>query len=270
VADTDDATARLEQAVYAAETALIEFEIAVETYRIEIENFSRLHEERLGPLYARLEELEARIAEAIAARTQDPEDIRKAQQARAHVAPIPRVSELFDGWMDSGGLGPEAYAMLTGQPVQSPPRVRPSEEVRRLYRELVRKAHPDLVTDEREREARDAFLVRVNHAYALGDADSLRALAEEWERRGAAAAEPWRSRGEELAARLEWLAARKEMLAKAAADLEASAIGSMLRLAPDDPDGLLEEIAADLERKLAAKEAELAALLASGGPGPTP
>ncbi|NED86319.1 hypothetical protein G3I76_40305, partial [Streptomyces sp. SID11233] len=61
--------ARLERAVRAAEQALIEYEIAVETFRIEVENFSRLHHQRLGPVYARLDELDALIAEARAART---------------------------------------------------------------------------------------------------------------------------------------------------------------------------------------------------------
>lgn len=274
-ADDDDTTARLEQAVRAAETALIEFEIAVETYRIELDNFARLHEQRLGPLYARLEEIEARIAEAVAARTGDPADLRRAEQARALVTPMPLASELFDGL---GGATPGARAIFTGrQPgpgpgpgpepepepePSSPPRVRPGKEARRLYRELVRQAHPDLVTDQDERAARDTFISRVNDAYAQGDTEALRDLAAQWERRGAAAAEPWRSRGEELAARLEWLAQRKEMLAKAAADLQAGPLASMLRLAPDDPDGLLADIAADLERTLAAREAELAALLA--------
>ncbi|MET9931159.1 hypothetical protein ABZ054_09170, partial [Streptomyces sp. NPDC006324] len=66
--------ARLERAVRAAEQALIEFEIAVETFRVEVENFSRLHHQKLGPMYARLDELEALIAEARAARTGAPED----------------------------------------------------------------------------------------------------------------------------------------------------------------------------------------------------
>ncbi len=65
--------ARLARAVRAAEQALIEFEIAVETFRIEVENFSRLHHQRLGPVYARLEELDALIAEARAERSGDPE-----------------------------------------------------------------------------------------------------------------------------------------------------------------------------------------------------
>ncbi len=42
-----------------AEQALIEYEIAVETFRIEVENFSRLHHQKLGPMYARLDELDA-------------------------------------------------------------------------------------------------------------------------------------------------------------------------------------------------------------------
>ncbi|MDT0307090.1 hypothetical protein RM780_08955 [Streptomyces sp. DSM 44917] len=267
-----DATRRLEQAVRAAETALIEFEIAVETFRIEVENFSRLHEQRLGPLYARLEELDARVAEAVAARTGDPADVARAAEARAAIAPMPRVSELFHGWLDSEGHSPEGYAMLTGQAVQPPPRVRPGEEARAVYRELVRTCHPDLAADPAERDRRDAFLVRVNQAYAHGDAEALRALAEEWERTGGHPPEPpdELTRGEELAARLEWLARRKELLADAAAALEGSAIGSMLRMAGEDPDAMLTEIALGLRERIAAREAELAALLGGGGAAPGP
>ncbi|MDT0342214.1 J domain-containing protein [Streptomyces litchfieldiae] len=256
----DEATGRLERAVRAAETALIEFEIAVETFRIEVENFSRLHEQRLGPLYARLEELDAEIAEAVAARTGDPEDERRARQARAAVSPLPLVSELFQGWLDSEGFSPEGYAMLTQQSVQEPPRVRPGEEARKIYRELVRRCHPDLAVDATERDRRDAFLARVNKAYARGDADELRDLAAEWER-GGQGPDAGRAYAEELYARLEWLAQRKELLADAAAALEDSAIGSMLRMAGEDPDGMLDDIAAELRQRVARREAELAGLL---------
>ncbi|UCM89060.1 hypothetical protein [Streptomyces marincola] len=258
--DNDEATGRLERAVHAAETALIEFEIAVETFRIEVENYSRLHERRLGPLYTRLEELEAEIAEAVAARTGAPEDEARARQARAAIAPMPQVSELFQGWLDADGFTPEGYAMLTEQSVQEPPRVRPGEEARGIYRELVRACHPDLTVDAGERDRRDAFLTRVNQAYARGDADALRELAEEWAR--GPDTNPARSRGEELYARLEWLAHRKELLADAAAALEDSAIGSMLRMAGDDPDRMLEEVAGQLRQRIADREAELAGLLA--------
>jgi hypothetical protein len=254
--------ARLERAVRAAEQALIEYEIAVETFRVEVENFSRLHEQKLGPLYARLEELDARILEARAARSGDAEDRRRAEEARARLAPIPGVEELLHGWMDDSGLFPEAVAMLTDQAVRPPQRVRPSEEARKLYRELARKAHPDLAQEEKERERREEFITRVNAAYARGDEAELRELAEEWAKGPELKRVP--SRAEELYARLEWLAQRKELLALLAKELEESAIGHMLQLAPDDPDGLLDEIGQQLVTQVTERERELAALLADG------
>ncbi|MFJ4523749.1 hypothetical protein ACIP4Y_22780 [Streptomyces sp. NPDC088810] len=251
---------RLEQAVRAAEQALIEYEIAVETFRVEVENFARLHEQRLGPLYARIEELDAEIAEAKAARTGDPEDIRRAQEARARVLPMPGVEDLLHGWMDGDGLFPEAVAMLTDQPVRPPQRVRPSEEARKLYRELARKAHPDLAQEEAEQKRREEFLGRVNAAYARGDETLLRELAAEWAA-GPVPPERRPSPAEELYARLEWLAQRKELLTLVARELEEGAIAGMLRLAPDDPDGLLDEIAGRLRGDIAQREAELASLL---------
>ncbi|MEU2420330.1 hypothetical protein ABZ619_04595 [Streptomyces sp. NPDC007851] len=251
---------RLERAVRAAEQALIEYEIAVETFRVEVENFSRLHEQKLGPLYLRLEELDARIAEAKAARTGDPADIRAAEEARARVMPIPGVEELLHGWMDSDGLFPEALSMLTEQEVRPPQRVRPSEEARRLYRELARKAHPDLVQEGAEQERREEFLSRVNAAYARGDEALLRELAEEWAA-GPVPPERRPSLAEELYARLEWLAQRKELLGLVAKELEDGPIAGLLRLAPDDPDSLLDEIGERLRKDVAEREAELATLL---------
>ncbi|WP_202539513.1 J domain-containing protein [Streptomyces sp. HmicA12] len=252
---------RLERAVRAAEQALIEFEIAVETFRVEVENFSRLHHQKLGPMYTRLDELEALIAEATAERTGDPEDRRRADEARARVLPMPGVEELFHGWMDGDGLFPEAVAMLTDQPVRPPQRVRPSEEARKLYRELARQAHPDLAQDDAERERRDEFISRVNAAYARGDETLLRELADEWAA-GPVPPEREPSPSEELYARLEWLAQRKEMLTAVAKELEEGAIGSMLRMAPEDPDKLLEEIAEQLIAQVGEREAELERLTA--------
>jgi hypothetical protein len=246
--------------VRAAEQALIEFEIALETFRVEVENFSRLHHQKLGPMYARLDELDAQIAEARAAASGDPEDLRKAQEARSMVMPMPGVDALFHGWMDSDGLSPEAAAMLDGKSVRTPKRVRPSEEARKLYRELARKAHPDLAQDETERARRDEFITRVNAAYGLGDAAMLRELAQEWEA-GPVPPEDQLGESEELYARLEWLSQRKELLTAVARELEESAIGAMLRMAPEDPDRLLEEIAEQLLAQVAEREAELSGLV---------
>ncbi|MEU3773000.1 J domain-containing protein [Streptomyces sp. NPDC032472] len=254
--------ARLERAVRAAEQALIEFEIAVETFRVEVENFSRLHHQKLGPMYARLDELDALIAEAKAARTGDAEDLRLAREARSLVMPMPGVEELFHDWMGQDGISDDAGAMLTDRPVQPPQRVRPTDEVRRLYRELVRLAHPDLAPDEAERTRRDAFIARVNAAYGRGEEQLLRALAEEWAAGPVPEAVRRLTESEELYARLEWLAQRKELLTVVARELEDSAIGAMLRMAPEDPDRLLEEIAEQLLAQVSEKEAQLADLSA--------
>lgn len=69
------------------------------------------------------------------------------------------------------------------------------------------------------------------------------------------------SESEELYARLEWLSRRKELLTVLAQELEQSAIGSMLRMAPDDPDQLLVDIADQLLGEVSRREAELAELV---------
>lgn len=250
---------RLAKAVRAAEQALIEFEIAVETYRVEVENFSRLHHQRLGPMYARLDELDALVAEAVAAHSGDRADIERAWEARALVMPMPGVEELFGGLLGSDGVRPV-------EDPNPPRRVRPGKEAQRLYRELARKAHPDLAQDDAEKERRSAFIARVNEAYAYADEDLLRALADEWDA-GPVPEEDLPGEAEVLYARLEWLAERKEKLAALAAELADSAIGQMMGLSPDDPDALLNEIAEQLLTQVAQREARLAELVrqTSGG-----
>ncbi|WP_329176804.1 hypothetical protein [Streptomyces sp. NBC_01477] len=250
---------RLAAAVRAAEQALIEFEIAVETFRVEVENFSRLHHQRLGPMYARLDELDALVAEAVAAHSGDRADIERAWEARALVMPMPGVEELFGGLLGSDGVRPV-------EDPNPPRRVRPGKEAQRLYRELARKAHPDLAQDDEEKERRSAFISRVNEAYAYADEDALRALSAEWDA-GPVPLADLPGEAEVLYARLEWLADRKEKLSAIAAELDESAIGQMMRLAPDDPDALLNEIAEQLLTQVAQREARLAELVrdTSGG-----
>lgn len=49
-------------------------------------------------------------------------------------------------------------------------------ELRRTYRELARRNHPDLVQDATERERREQRMVRINTAYRERDLDTLRQL----------------------------------------------------------------------------------------------
>ncbi|MCF2526427.1 hypothetical protein [Yinghuangia soli] len=250
---TDPQVSALETQVAAVEAALLDAEVDVTTLRVELDNLAIVHHRRLGPLYERLDELDALVAEAVAARSGDADDIRRALEARAIVDPMPDIDDLLDAFGGAeAGAAPEAEVR----------RVKPSDEARRLYRELARRAHPDLAQDPAEKDRRSGFIVRVNAAYAAGDVATLMALDEEW------AAGPGTAPAAAVPDRLEWLRTRLALLdarrTQLAAEREAlldSPMGQLLALAPDDPDGLLEHLAEQLLSRIDDREKELAGLL---------
>lgn len=57
-----------------------------------------------------------------------------------------------------------------------------SDAVRRLFREVARLIHPDLARDADGLDRRHALMIAANDAYAVGDAERLRAILQTWER----------------------------------------------------------------------------------------
>ncbi|MGW3039889.1 rhodanese-like domain-containing protein [Kitasatospora sp. NPDC001159] len=262
---TDPEQQELEEQVAAAELAWLSMDVDVQTLRVEIDNFALIHHQLLGPLYARLDELDALVAEAVAARTGRPEDVRRAAEARQQVEELPDLDALFDSVREKAG---EEHSEAAPPPA-APARVKPGKEAQRIYRELVRRAHPDLSTDPAEQQRRAAFLVRVNEAYAYGDAAALEGLAAEWSTAPEAApALDSPDRLGWLRRRLDWLTAKIAETATEQVRLERTPMGQLLALAPQDPDGLLEQLAEELLAKAAAQQAELERLL--GAPGTVP
>jgi hypothetical protein len=261
---------QLEERIAATEARWVDAEVEVETLRVELDNFALVHHQRLGPMYVRLDELDALIAEATAARTGDPEDIRRAFEARNVVEPMPDLEAFFaeadaTARENAGGGGGENGGERE-QPVmpQAPQRIRPDKEAQRLYRDLARRAHPDLAQDPAEQQLRGAFIARVNEAYARGDVLALAAFAEEWAGRGGtgsgdsgAPAGGTPERVAWLRQRLEWLDARLRRIEAARAELADSPMGQLLMLLPDDPDALLEVLADQLLESVAKRQAEL-------------
>ncbi|MGA5817078.1 rhodanese-like domain-containing protein [Kitasatospora sp. NPDC094028] len=264
---TDPEQSELEERVAAAELAWLSMDVDVQTLRVEIDNFALIHHQLLGPLYARLDELDALVAEAVAARTGLPEDHRRAAEARRQVEELPDLDALFDSVQEvreKSGQDTDAVP----PPPAAPARVRPGKDAQRIYRDLVRRAHPDLTTDPGEQQRRAAFLARVNEAYAYGDAAALAGLAAEWSTAPEAApAVDSPDRLDWLRRRLEWLTAKITETATEQVRLEQTPMGQLLALAPQDPDGLLEQLAEELLAKAAERQAELERLLGpSGGP----
>jgi hypothetical protein len=257
---TDPEEAELEARVAAAEAEWVDAEVAVETLRIELDNFALIHHQRLGPMYVRLDELDALIAEAKAARSGDAEDLRRAYEARSVLDPMPDLEAFFNG---SGGESADGEEQPAVAMPQAPERIRPDREAQRLFRELARRAHPDLAQDPEEVTRRGEFIARVNEAYAAGDVLALEALAREWAEGDPSGvpASGTPERGAWLRQRLDWLESRLRRLEQMRAELAEGPMGQLLMLLPDDPDALLEVLAEQLLASVAERQAELDALL---------
>lgn len=60
---------------------------------------------------------------------------------------------------------------------------KPSDNLKKLYREVAKRIHPDLVTDEAEKRRRQELMAQVNRAYEEQDEEKLQAILQEWENR---------------------------------------------------------------------------------------
>jgi len=151
-----------------AELAVLEEELAqreleVETLEGELRSFERHYLRMVGVKYAELDEIEAQIAEHLArAKPKNKKAQAKAQEARLKAE-------------DSAGATQDA--VVEGAEREE---FKPSESLKKLYREAAKSFHPDLTTDEDERERRHRFMAEANQAYQDRDEERLQAILREW------------------------------------------------------------------------------------------
>jgi hypothetical protein len=152
--------ATLRAELKALEVALAEEELAVTTLLAELAVFQARYFRDVGVLYAELDEWNARIAEFLAQRGGSQEDGSAVCEARVQA---------------------EKSARALGTESPMPSKFEPSLSLKRLYREVARKVHPDLATDEEDRSKREQLMVEANMAYQRGDAESLKRILERYE-----------------------------------------------------------------------------------------
>ncbi len=148
----------------ALETDLADQETVLATLLIEMYRFQRAYLRVVGRRYAELDELEARVAEALAELAPGDKAAREEAQRTRQRA--------------------EESAESVGEPV--PPDAKegetPSEQLRKIYREVAKKVHPDLGTDI-DRAERVRVMTEANQAYESGDEARLAAILRDWEAR---------------------------------------------------------------------------------------
>jgi hypothetical protein len=147
----------------ALESDLAQRELELATLQAELNAFERRYLRIVGVCYAELDGIEAQIAETLARqRPKDEKNQREAAEARAKAEESARAT---------GAAKDEKRASD----------FKPSEDLKKLYREIAKRIHPDLTTDEKERVRRNEIMAEANRAYEEGDEAKLRAILEEWE-----------------------------------------------------------------------------------------
>ena len=157
---------------------LAESELELATRRSELIAFERRYLEVVGCRYAELDRLEAQTAEAVARR--DPKDPSARQKADAAHARARGSAEA----MGDVGQGPSHRGF------------EPTEELKALYRQAAKELHPDLTTDEGERERRQRAMAELNKAYEECDVERIRQILDQWR------SSPEQVRGDDTAAQL--------------------------------------------------------------------
>ncbi len=141
------------------EVELIQREIDLATLRAELADFESRYLRTVGVLYAELDHIEAQIAEAQARRR--PRDSKAQEQAARARAQAQESAE-------------------TARAIAEP-KLKPTESLKKLFREVAKRIHPDFATTDADRARRQKLMAEANLAYENSDEAKLRSLLADWE-----------------------------------------------------------------------------------------
>jgi primosomal protein N' len=162
VADAD-LHLRMELAQLTQDVAELELELA--TAQAEVGEFTRRYYELVGRRMVELDALQARLAREHAERSpEDPRICAEAKEKQETAEQSARENERF-----------------TQASADEPAAFRPSNDVKRLFRQIAQKIHPDRAIDEADRAWRTHLMSAANRAYRAGDETALQEVAALWQ-----------------------------------------------------------------------------------------
>ena len=142
------------------QSELADRELYLTNLRAELLAFEGRYLRQVGILYAELDEWNAKIAELVAEDERTEETRSAATQARTQAA--------------------QSHSAVHGEAAEAKD-FTPSADLKSVYREVAKRVHPDLATDDADRRNRERFMAEANRAYEQGDADEMRKILEEYE-----------------------------------------------------------------------------------------
>jgi hypothetical protein len=146
------------------EQALAERELEFSTIKSEIQVFEKQYQHTVGIKHQELDEVRAQVMELAAQFYPRSDEFRnKAKTAR-------------DQAKKSAGEYQEIED--ESEPEQ---KFMPTEELKKLFRDVAKKIHPDLAGDESEQERCHLLMAKLNHAYQCMDEEAIQSVLLDWE-----------------------------------------------------------------------------------------
>lgn len=169
VAVDEQARLAIELELLGQELAELELELA--TAQAEIGDFTQRYHRLVGGRMAELDALQAEIAlHRAAAAPADAPRRRAAREAQAQAERSRAESRRHAGRKRTAA---EESTAASG--------FRPSADVKKLYRQIAQKIHPDRARDEADRAWRTELMAEANRAYRNGDPTALREIIASWQ-----------------------------------------------------------------------------------------
>jgi len=170
------------------QSELAEQELFLTNLRAELSAFERRYLRIVGVLYAELDEWNKRIAELTHKDRSD--DIQEREWLKKITELLTKPDEESGYRFVSGQFqtGIEGFGTVVNDEPEDE-QFAPSPSLKSLYREVAKRVHPDLATDEADKEERQHLMMEANAAYQGGDLDALRRILEEYRGGAESAAE---------------------------------------------------------------------------------
>lgn len=219
------------------EQDLAEKELELSTLKGELHLFERRYQLVVGAKYTELDEVKAQILE-LASRLYPRSDEFRAGAQSARERAQSSAEDTDD--LESDSSQEETF--------------KPTENLKKLFREVAKKIHPDLASDEAEKVRRHELMARLNQAYDRLDEEAIHAVLLEWE----AEHHPQKKEtlGTWLVQTVRKIAQIKKRLQRIGVDMTEIQNSGMYQLmkkmasAGKTDGGLLEEMAANVDEKI--------------------